>query len=191
MLLLYRKACWIFWNNWQIYIPLCFYFIQTRSTALQWLISIYIPLCFYFITKASRRRSGGKWFTFHYASTLSRIPCTLSQFRCLFTFHYASTLSLYKRSVRREFRIYIPLCFYFIARKARGRWLGSSFTFHYASTLSEFWTHSWSIKDIFTVHYASTLSILSNVSRKPLIKFTFHYASTLSGVGRDWSRSYG
>ena len=32
--------------------------------------------------------------------------------------------------------IYIPLCFYFIARVCDGQMAGSTFTFHYASTLS-------------------------------------------------------
>ena len=123
-----------------------------------WLFNIYIPLCFYFIGNPRQLISISALFTFHYASTLSRhiissfdeilhlhstmlllyqrlgrVDCNL----LLFTFHYASTLSKYRddKTVL-QFIIYIPLCFYFIPRPEAGSFLFYWFTFHYASTLS-------------------------------------------------------
>ena len=59
-------------------------------------------------------------FTFHYASTLSTTIFTISPEIFEFTFHYASTLSQRARGWRkRKSRIYIPLCFYFIAGACR------------------------------------------------------------------------
>ena len=53
-------------------------------------------------------------FTFHYASTLSRLNSATGS-ASSFTFHYASTLSAFNASEAEKNRqIYIPLCFYFI-----------------------------------------------------------------------------
>ena len=145
-----------------------------------WLFNIYIPLCFYFIGNPRQLISISALFTFHYASTLSNseydIPHRIAKFTfhyastlsrhiissfdeilhlhstmlllyqrlgrvdcnlLLFTFHYASTLSKYRddKTVL-QFIIYIPLCFYFIPRPEAGSFLFYWFTFHYASTLS-------------------------------------------------------
>ena len=76
-------------------------------------------------------------FTFHYASTLSHVRIKGSRSHALFTFHYASTLSFGRKSHAGEVRkIYIPLCFYFIALKTLLVAFFLTFTFHYASTLS-------------------------------------------------------
>ena len=56
-------------------------------------ITIYIPLCFYFIPSCSIKISSHSVFTFHYASTLSRIASAIQCCMDSFTFHYASTLS--------------------------------------------------------------------------------------------------
>ena len=53
-------------------------------------------------------------FTFHYASTLSKVPALQGIRLSQFTFHYASTLSKIPRSLPKHNSIYIPLCFYFI-----------------------------------------------------------------------------
>ena len=111
---------------------------RSSTSTPAYIVSIYIPLCFYFIDTSKLDSRFRMIFTFHYASTLSihLITCILSFDR--FTFHYASTLSnsassrlssfihlhstmllLYLLSValRSQIRlIYIPLCFYFICR---------------------------------------------------------------------------
>ena len=125
------------------------------------LYNIYIPLCFYFIVTRFSVSDGSYIFTFHYASTLSEIretrekmlkdlhstmlllyrsPCRTGSilhfylhstmlllylnrngcndpFWSEFTFHYASTLSYSAHSSNLLIKIYIPLCFYFITTK--------------------------------------------------------------------------
>ena len=71
MLLLYLSWRVYFGNAWNIYIPLCFYFIE---------LSLYDA-------------GQSKTFTFHYASTLSTAPSSVCSTLAVFTFHYASTLS--------------------------------------------------------------------------------------------------
>ena len=56
-------------------------------------------------------------FTFHYASTLSKIRVIIQDWGWPFTFHYASTLSKMPRLICCiTTAIYIPLCFYFIPK---------------------------------------------------------------------------
>ena len=57
-----------------IYIPLCFYFIAEPPPHRTDRGAIYIPLCFYFIHHRSAGCARRTPFTFHYASTLSRLP---------------------------------------------------------------------------------------------------------------------
>ena len=79
MLLLYPVNRAVrFTKNYQIYIPLCFYFISSSI----WLTHLKLK------------------FTFHYASTLSCTEPSYAVMHSLFTFHYASTLSI--RYVPRE-----------------------------------------------------------------------------------------
>ena len=54
---------------------------------------IYIPLCFYFIETLEVENIHPEIFTFHYASTLSLTDDRISYRVMEFTFHYASTLS--------------------------------------------------------------------------------------------------
>ena len=56
-----------------IYIPLCFYFICLRWNRIYISLLIYIPLCFYFIQSVPGRLHSLRSFTFHYASTLSKV----------------------------------------------------------------------------------------------------------------------
>ena len=94
MLLLYPLFFMTAYYTGEIYIPLCFYFIESLRDVAAYPVQIYIPLCFYFIVdnpEDKRRNYNG--FTFHYASTLSRI---------------------WSKRTGKSF-IYIPLCFYFIA----------------------------------------------------------------------------
>ena len=137
MLLLYRAcesssscAC-------IIYIPLCFYFIESQlteqlstfcnlhSTMLllyRWrrphnpaFSFIYIPLCFYFIQNLIIMET---------SSEPIYIPLC---------FYFIGCLSF---SLVKLYHIYIPLCFYFISYRAFASSACASFTFHYASTLS-------------------------------------------------------
>ena len=141
-----------------IYIPLCFYFIDKSHLRPYPRFQIYIPLCFYFIIDGIGYKTEQTKFTFHYASTLSRLVDYRHFLLSRFTFHYASTLSLMGREYRPQNLylhstmlllyqrssvenidrswIYIPLCFYFIGRKPHQKHNRASFTFHYASTLS-------------------------------------------------------
>ena len=115
MLLLYRREIGICIEKYSIYIPLCFYFIQTKA----------------------HRRKEQKKFTFHYASTLSsqQYPSVirtvnlhsimlllyLAQLLAFFHIgnHLHSIMLLLYPNVNAFNRctafIYIPLCFYFIA----------------------------------------------------------------------------
>ena len=164
--------------------------------------AIYIPLCFYFIKIAAANSISGYSFTFHYASTLSRLQLQIASAD---THLHSTMLLLY----------HYP-------------WKDSSygepeFTFHYASTLSSWMMLATAMTTKFTFHYASTLSgslrrsLLSSLIYIPLCfyfissaahaaifffpiyiplcfyfiltkstksscncLFTFHYASTLS-----------
>ena len=78
----------------------------------------------------------------------------------LFTFHYASTISSSAENIRRLIQaLYIPLCFYYIAKiEDKFSNLYTSFTFHYASTISALDYNYFRIHSFFTFHYASTIS---------------------------------
>ena len=49
MLLLYPGTVPELYPEYEIYIPLCFYFIQAVRETADYMVFIYIPLCFYFI----------------------------------------------------------------------------------------------------------------------------------------------
>ena len=229
MLLLYRvfdKRAAIRWN---IYIPLCFYFIGARdaATGLEQLFT------FHYASTLSKlkiiRIKPFNQFTFHYASTLSRKAQAVFGTTIEFTFHYASTLSHLTKKRRPpvtanlhsimlllyrtchlphswgSFIIYIPLCFYFIRIRfniQRGR---SWFTFHYASTLStaEQLMHGKSLHlhsimlllypryndkfpRTFRIYIPLCFYFIGHDRKfcREYFIFTFHYASTLS-AGRQ------
>ena len=97
-----------------IYIPLCFYFIKetrTRKERKSYLHSTMLLL--YQIGKLVKK--DGTIFTFHYASTLSRMEEVIQAI----TFNLHSTMLLLYRSLQESVLnnicIYIPLCFYFIS----------------------------------------------------------------------------
>ena len=143
-----------------IYIPLCFYFIGSAPGYHDACLLIYIPLCFYFILVDATIEYIHSIFTFHYASTLSGRWCSIVRRHKL---HLHSTMLLLYREWRFEgcgrvhnlhstmlllylntfsssserFKIYIPLCFYFITGRLTPQRSGNRFTFHYASTLSK------------------------------------------------------
>ena len=160
MLLLYRvKKCYYLYTS-AIYIPLCFYFIGSAPGYHDACLLIYIPLCFYFILVDATIEYIHSIFTFHYASTLSGRWCSIVRRH---KNHLHSTMLLLYREWRFEgcgrvhnlhstmlllylntfsssserFKIYIPLCFYFITGRLTPQRSGNRFTFHYASTLSK------------------------------------------------------
>ena len=85
-------------------------------------------------------RSKGALFSRHHLhSTMLLLylnPRLIVEGRNIFTFHYASTLSRLNNATGSASSIYIPLCFYFILRITPQRATFHTFTFHYASTLS-------------------------------------------------------
>ena len=118
-------------------------------------------------------------FTFHYASTLSRVkfftlPADIDLHSTMLLLYpispplsvfstdlHSTMLLLYRDSTKskwRDYLIYIPLCFYFIPCDS---WHNSG----------NYW---------FTFHYASTLSCPARIYCLSCVTFTFHYASTLS-----------
>ena len=142
---------------------------------------IYIPLCFYFIMCMRYDKEVSIIFTFHYASTLSRDLGGFNRINLSFTFHYASTLSmthqfrslpqihlhstmllLYPYSLKWQawpWRIYIPLCFYFILMRLQ---VTTSPLWNLHSTMLLLYPtdkHWWTGERLFTFHYASTLSV--------------------------------
>ena len=77
-----------------IYIPLCFYFINSQESpadqAHPYLHSIMLLL---YLSAIQRKLGCAVEFTFHYASTLSAQGAHSPRAVTVFTFHYASTLS--------------------------------------------------------------------------------------------------
>ena len=77
-------------------------------------------------------------------------------------------------------RIYIPLCFYFIIGSQKLHPHGLKFTFHYASTLS----HKKDISQEIKIPDLHSIMLLlyrrERWRRREAGRFTFHYASTLS-----------
>ena len=120
---------------------------------------IYIPLCFYFIQNEYEVSHCTNWFTFHYASTLSKgwlIDCGDGT------------------------RIYIPLCFYFIRLKKSLP--GYQKNLHSTMLLLYLWYGNIHIVPLLNLHSTMLLLYRHGDSRlKPVfLEFTFHYASTLS-----------
>ena len=116
MLLLYppwsRKAL-----DWYYFFT--FHYASTISFVKYRVIKIknllYIPLCFYYIHTRSRCRHNRFHFTFHYASTISnRGIQSISQDARLYIplcFYYIQT---WFKILVCAFNLYIPLCFYYI-----------------------------------------------------------------------------
>ena len=158
MLLLYLGRYLWLWSSFQIYIPLCFYFIVRRwrypleswhhlhsTMLLLYLVSVVVVssclptlhstmlllyLCDREICVAVLA---------HLHSTMLLLYPKVSGWNPLkwkFTFHYASTLSGMFPKQNQPVIIYIPLCFYFICVKREFGIYDDEFTFHYASTLS-------------------------------------------------------
>ena len=101
----------------QAWTPFTFHYASTLMNLRGkwcWNFQIYIPLCFYFNIAQASMNGVLTVFTFHYASTLIYFPYSYSIFAFAFTFHYASTL-IYHHADPSTFsvHIYIPLCFYF------------------------------------------------------------------------------
>ena len=117
MLLLYQFAYEVRNNMGEIYIPLCFYFIETQLISVGYkLIDLHSTMLLLYQIWAVYSVCWCK-FTFHYASTLSGIGSVRYPFHDLFTFHYASTLSTkWEHTTDGSWNIYIPLCFYFIRK---------------------------------------------------------------------------
>ena len=93
MLLLYLSPV-VLWPDFSNYLHSTMLLLyHSRGSPVISVFFIYIPLCFYFIESEGSGEPEDDGFTFHYASTLSQpslsgpSPCTS------FTFHYASTLS--------------------------------------------------------------------------------------------------
>ena len=120
-------------------------------------IHIYIPLCFYFIHCSLWPHTIRVRFTFHYASTLSKVSEMWQRTRYKFTFHYASTLSLtilkINAGTTTDLHSTMLLLYRGSDRSGRG---SPSFTFHYASTLSQYYT----IKSGDTLYLHSTMLLL-------------------------------
>ena len=116
MLLLYRRRRVLRKCLRRIYIPLCFYFILQALPYMSLTTWIYIPLCFYFIKKTGLIFPSG--ITNLHSTMLLLYRFSPRAERILwptFTFHYASTLSRLGDRLRNSVcAIYIPLCFYFI-----------------------------------------------------------------------------
>ena len=109
------------------------------------MIEIYIPLCFYFIEYSECCQKQNVKFTFHYASTLSKVAIMNPYFVYLFTFHYASTLSI---SVIFYWAAAPWFTFHYASTLSSSdegaSYCYTLFTFHYASTLSGDWIkHKW------------------------------------------------
>ena len=158
MLLLYQEFLELVLRDKRLYIPLCFYFIRTRTRGGGTPCRLYIPLCFYFITVYTSSKTGFR--------PLHSIMLLLYQDGSL------GLLGLHF--------IYIPLCFYFIEKDFRFYRISTWSTFHYASTLSANGSIGTTQYYTSTFHYASTLSIDTRLEISSLVISTFHYASTLS-----------
>ena len=94
MLLLYLCCSMRFLPRWMIYIPLCFYFIKKTGLIFpSGITNLHSTMLLLYRFSPRAERILWPTFTFHYASTLSRLGDRLRNSVCA---------------------IYIPLCFYFI-----------------------------------------------------------------------------
>ena len=117
MLLLYPESVRVIDHDGiDIYIPLCFYFIASRSGWFPQRYSIYIPLCFYFIRPVHTKEAQEK---VHLHSTMLLLyprktnpdkPCKILIYIPLCFYFIAGVNDLINSGIN----IYIPLCFYFI-----------------------------------------------------------------------------
>ena len=124
--------------HFQIYIPLCFYYIGVLKKLGYWLMVNLHSTMLLLYPGSSSYLSLHVQFTFHYASTISEVPTVKAVSEYLFTFHYASTISFTPAEPPKDdFTIYIPLCFYYILVLNIPQKTYSKFTFHYASTISQ------------------------------------------------------
>ena len=121
-----------------IYIPLCFYFIQKALIEVMYSFkNLHSTMLLLYPSVPLLATLAKITFTFHYASTLSRTifwpgpPNSYLHSTMLLLYHPAGAARALID------RIYIPLCFYFIACDFSGLVSGTAFTFHYASTLSQ------------------------------------------------------
>ena len=158
MLLLYRD--WRDVEEWP-QVPFTFHYASTLSRRRETVrrdAFIYIPLCFYFISSRTTTSNSTSTFTFHYASTLSKDNFYISPKKLIYIplcFYFIAKAPLV--SLPPDI-IYIPLCFYFILDELIRIIARLGFTFHYASTLSGTAGAGADADPAFTFHYASTLS---------------------------------
>ena len=138
MLLLYRILWKETYLNICIYIPLCFYFIRSR-TCMICCARINLHSIMLLLYPGEAMKSVVEESNLHSIMLLlypepgatRKITVTIS------TFHYASTLSqIPPGSPPCRPEIYIPLCFYFILFRCCAGRSDHPSTFHYASTLS-------------------------------------------------------
>ena len=120
MLLLYPLCGLSIFITTFIYIPLCFYFIAFFAL-LSSMLDTYLHSTMLLLYRVSPLKPTPEpLFTFHYASTLSLFHLLTSYL--LSNLH--STMLLLYRAYPAERplpeRIYIPLCFYFIRKRAPG-----------------------------------------------------------------------
>ena len=145
-------------------------------------IILYIPLCFYYIDYLYAKDKNKLNFTFHYASTISRLSIAVGLHR---TTLHSTMLLLYHFHVcfhSAMLYLYIPLCFYYILLPA-GVVYTTYVTLH--STMLLLYLDSYCRFRLPSVlyiplcfYYISTLppAVTNNAT------FTFHYASTISVV---------
>ena len=170
---------------------------------------IYIPLCFYFIP--SIRLPHISLLYLHSTMLLLYHPHWHQKLRPVNNLH--STMLLLYRSVSGSipfcFRIYIPLCFYFIGMPGPVQRMQSGIyiplCFYFISKYDRICIYCYNLHStmlllylipsmipftslpIFTFHYASTLSFKCCPQIMQNCGFTFHYASTLSSscIGKN------
>ena len=127
------------------------------------------------------------WSDLHSTMLLLYPIETYSRYMMLkFTFHYASTLSAALLSTRETTLIYIPLCFYFIAK---GKERTQELIQNLHSTMLLLYQKLYKVDMDINCNLHSTMLLLYPVESTPEhpgSAFTFHYASTLSESNANW-----
>ena len=179
MLLLYQRGLGAAPECFPIYIPLCFYFIPMDLYVTYLDCNLHSIMLLLYPNERGICK-GMNIFTFHYASTLSKLESMKQTYEGIYIplcFYFI--LQGWLASAKQK-SIYIPLCFYFINTSTTHTFFSAQFTFHYASTLSLEEDN----KSVFEYHLHSIMLLLyrnycgRSCWRSAL--FTFHYASTLS-----------
>ena len=166
-----------FLNKHKIYIPLCFYFMLTASSKIRFMSFIYIPLCFYFIQPPAANKAGRSIYIplcFYFIKNDRLMDLIRTHLHSTMLLLYSSR-SLHALPVQRFTFHYASTLWSLHAGKLSARRIYIPLCFYFMTVL--YWQPH--VVSGFTFHYASTLWKWVSSINFNKDEFTFHYASTL------------